>query len=150
MGKCKICGKEGSTSPAGTTDVFCNPCLDELECSSRTCGECGVQETPRLVLANPEGYNGDDICPACWTKIAFKLFSSKMTDARMGEIAVMLIKRQLIKEGMRAESFNRDLRNLSRDCGVHPDELRAFFTKLLPELIAKILGVTKVSIIASN
>lgn len=63
-----------------------------------------------------------------------------MDTQRQGEIALLLVRKQLTKRGLLGEGFRRELGNAAKDLGVEPHELEAFYEKQLPFIIGEMLG----------
>ncbi|OHA26567.1 MAG: hypothetical protein A3C06_03260 [Candidatus Taylorbacteria bacterium RIFCSPHIGHO2_02_FULL_46_13] len=62
-----------------------------------------------------------------------------MTEARQGEIALKLIKRELSKNGV-SDSVRRNMGNEAKDIGIDKDEMEAFIHAILPGVMASIFG----------
>ncbi len=69
-----------------------------------------------------------------------------MNAQRQGEIALLLIRKQLTKRGLPGEGFRRELGNAAKDIKVEPHELEAFYERQLPFIIGEMLGRKNVSL----
>lgn len=72
---------------------------------------------------------------------------TKLSDARMGEIALMMIIQQIAKDLPTAEALRRDLPNSAKALGVAEDEARAFIEQILPKAIGLRLGCESVGLV---
>ncbi len=70
----------------------------------------------------------------------------KMSKARQGEIALIILAKDLVKRGIPGEGFRRDIGNASKDLGISKDELLSFYVGLLPMVIGAVLGVKDVGV----
>ncbi len=74
----------------------------------------------------------------------------KMSKERQGEIALIILTKELVKRGIPGEGFRRDIGNASKDLDISKDELLSFYTELLPEVVGGVLGVKDVSVIIGD
>ena len=70
----------------------------------------------------------------------------KLTEARMGEIALAMLTKQISENIPTAEALKRELPNESKKLGISKDELQAFATAILPKAIALRLNCSSVSL----
>ena len=73
-----------------------------------------------------------------------------MDEKRLGEIALLMVKQQLRKVGLRGENFNREMGNAAKDIGIPIEELRGFYETLLPEILGEMLGRKSVTLITKD
>lgn len=70
-----------------------------------------------------------------------------MTAERRNEIAYLLLKRRLQREGIKlSDSMRREIGQAAKEVEISPDELKQFFLELLPELIGNALGFGRVGL----
>lgn len=73
-------------------------------------------------------------------------FQNGMSEKRMGEIALMLVKHRLMKSALPAPNdFRREIGNVAKEIGVDQTDLLMLYEVLLPEIIGKMLGYERVS-----
>jgi len=58
----------------------------------------------------------------------------------MGEIALLILKYKIAKEGISLSEINRELGNIAKTINVPLDELKEFFIAFYKELLEKILN----------
>jgi len=64
-----------------------------------------------------------------------------MDEKRKGEIALVLLKYRMSREGIRlTPDFKRDLGNVAKETGIPQDELKEFMKIFIEELLEKIFG----------
>jgi hypothetical protein len=67
-----------------------------------------------------------------------------MDDKRRGEIALMLVERELMKERLHAPNdFHRIIGNIAKEIGIDSQELLDFYQSMLPKMIGMMLGDRK-------
>jgi len=74
-----------------------------------------------------------------------------LSEERMGEIALALIKLRLQKEGIRlSNSTRREIGQAAKDTGISREDLEQFQIQLLPEFIGNALGFKHVDLTTSE
>jgi len=64
-----------------------------------------------------------------------------MDEKRKGEIALVLLKYRMSREGIRlTPDLKRDLGNVAKETGIPQDELKEFMKIFIEELLEKIFG----------
>jgi len=64
----------------------------------------------------------------------------KMDKERKGEIAYILLKRQVAQEGIRFASIAREIGNIAKRTGVPQNELKKFGRTLIEEILEETFG----------
>ena len=71
---------------------------------------------------------------------------AKMTEERQGEIALVIVKQQMYREGLKGGQFLRSLGNAAKqmeefDLDTSKEELEDFTEAILPEVLGAITGM---------
>jgi len=67
-------------------------------------------------------------------------------ERRRGEIALLMVKHRIFKQGIPGDGFHRDLGNMAKEIGIRPEEMQDFYESILPEVIGKLFRRKKVGI----